>query len=224
MTDPILHLENLSLTLPSAGGPVKILRGLGLSVAKGESVAVVGPSGSGKTSLLMILAGLELPSRGRVEAAGCDLARMDEDARARFRGRHVGIVFQAFHLVPTMTALENTSLPLEFTGDSAAGPRARAMLARVGLDHRLHHYPAQLSGGEQQRVALARALAPRPPILLADEPTGNLDRANGGKVADLLFHLQKEEGATLILVTHDPELARRCQRRLAMRDGQIFPS
>ncbi len=222
MNDPLVCISDLHLSLVGGGGKVNILRGLDLSIGAGETLAVVGPSGAGKTTLLMIMAGLERPTTGRVRVAGADLGRLDEDGLARFRRDHVGIVFQAFHLVPTMTALENTALPLEFAGDPAGRERAEAALQAVGLAGRLHHYPAELSGGEQQRVALARAFVARPALLLADEPTGNLDHETGHRVIDLLFNLQRELGTTLVLVTHDAELAGRCGRRVQMADGRLL--
>jgi putative ABC transport system ATP-binding protein len=218
---PIIELDNVRLTLESRAGPVDILRGVDLTIARGQSVAIVGPSGSGKTSLLMVLAGLERVTSGRVTVAGQDLAGLGEDELARVRGQNIGIVFQSFHLVPTMTALENVALPLQFSGQDGAFVTARAHLEEVGLGHRLDHYPAQLSGGEQQRVALARALSPNPQILLADEPTGNLDTKNGRQVTDLLFGLQKRRQATLVLVTHDERLAKDCERVIRMADGTI---
>jgi putative ABC transport system ATP-binding protein len=216
-----VRLENLSLTLTAASGPVEILRGISLEVAAGETVSVVGPSGSGKTSLIMVVAGLERASAGRVEVAGRDLTRLDEDGLARFRRDTVGIVFQDFHLVATMTALENVAIPLEFAGIDDAFARAEAALAAVGLHHRLQHYPGQLSGGEQQRTALARAFVTEPKLLLADEPTGNLDGETGRQVIDLLFDLQARAGTTFMLITHDPALATRCQRRLELADGRL---
>ena len=217
----MVRVRDLRLTLPSAAGPVNILAGLDLDVAEGEAAGIVGPSGSGKTSLLMVLAGLERASGGSVQVAGRELRGMDEDALARFRRDHVGIVFQSFHLIPTMTALENVAVPLELAGVADAMERARASLGAVGLGHRLTHLPGQLSGGEQQRVALARAFAPRPRLLLADEPTGNLDQATGAAVMDLLFALRAERGTTLLLITHDQALAERCGRRVAIADGRI---
>ncbi len=217
----VVDLHNVELTLSSRAGPVDILRGLTWSITQGRSVAVVGPSGSGKTSLLMIIAGLERATRGQVLVTGDDFSALSEDQLADVRGRRIGIVFQSFHLVPTMTAFENVALPLELTGRSDALMRARALLTDVGLSERLDHYPAQLSGGEQQRVALARALAPKPQLLLADEPTGNLDKATGRSVVDLLFRLQKRDGATLILVTHDEALAEQCDVVVRMADGRI---
>jgi putative ABC transport system ATP-binding protein len=209
------------LTLASRAGPVEILRGVGLDIMPGESVAIVGPSGSGKTSLLMIMAGLERATSGSVRVAGHDFGGLGEDALALVRGRNIGIVFQSFHLVPTMTALENVALPLEFAGQADAFEVARGLLTEVGIAHRADHFPAQLSGGEQQRVALARALSPRPQIILADEPTGNLDGKTGEQVIELLFSLQRRRQATLILVTHDLELARRCRRTVRMADGRV---
>lgn len=217
----VVDLHNVELTLPSRAGFVDILRGITWSVTPSQSVAVVGPSGSGKTSLLMILAGLERATRGSVRVVGQNFSALSEDELAEVRGRRIGIVFQSFHLVPTMTAFENVALPLELTGRSDAMERARALLTDVGLVERLDHYPAQLSGGEQQRVALARALAPAPQLLLADEPTGNLDKATGKSVVDLMFRLQKRDGATLILVTHDEALAEQCDVVVRMADGLI---
>jgi putative ABC transport system ATP-binding protein len=214
-----IRLEDVHVTLPSRAGNVDILRGLNLAVKQGEAVAVVGPSGSGKTTLLMVAAGLERPTSGRVTVAGQDFTGKSEDELARLRAGNIGIVFQSFHLVPTMTALENVSLPLEFLDDEDAVPAARSALGEVNLSHRLDHYPAQLSGGEQQRVALARALSARPKIILADEPTGNLDSRTGAAVMDMLFELRKRYGATLLLITHDEKLAKRCGRVLSMRDG-----
>ncbi len=200
---------------------VNILRGVSFRIGEGETVGVMGPSGAGKTTLLMLMAGLEKPSSGRVEVAGRDLTAMDEDALARFRRENVGIVFQAFHLVPTMTALENVALPLELARADDALARAAQALDAVGLSRRAAHYPSQLSGGEQQRVALARAFAPRPKLLLADEPTGNLDEETGALVMDLLFALRRDHGATLALITHDAALASRCGRIIRVRDGRI---
>ncbi|HTW35358.1 MAG TPA: ABC transporter ATP-binding protein [Rhizomicrobium sp.] len=216
-----INLEDVRLTLASAAGPVNILAGISLTIAEGETVALLGPSGSGKSSLLMVAAGLEAPTSGCVSVAGTDLTRLGEDALARFRRAHVGIVFQSFHLIPTMTALENVAVPLELQGAKDAFARATAELDAVGLGARLEHYPSQLSGGEQQRVALARAMAPRPQVLFADEPTGNLDGQTGAGVADLLFALQARAGTTLFLVTHEEVLARRCQRIVRLKDGAI---
>jgi putative ABC transport system ATP-binding protein len=217
----LISLSNVNLTLPSRAGPVAILKEVALEIVGAEAVAIVGPSGSGKTSLLMVIAGLERATSGTVVVAGHDFSRLDEDRLAAVRGANIGIVFQAFHLVPTMTALENVALPLEFAGKPDAFGRAREMLAEVGLAQRADHFPAQLSGGEQQRVAIARALSPRPQIILADEPTGNLDGKTGAQVVDLLFELQRRRQSTLLLVTHDPGLARRCGRVVQMHDGSI---
>jgi putative ABC transport system ATP-binding protein len=221
MTDPVLSLKDAALTLQGNAGPVDILRGITLNVMRGETVGLVGPSGSGKSSLLMLMGGLESATTGEVRALGQDLTAMDEDGLARFRLGNMGVVFQSFHLIPTMTALENVATPLELAGHRDAFDRAEAELRAVGLGDRIHHYPAQLSGGEQQRVALARAAAPRPAILLADEPTGNLDGVNGQAIMDLLFGLRDRHGATLVLVTHAPELAALCDRVIRLRDGQI---
>ena len=216
-----IRLEDVHLKLASAAGEVNILRGIDLSFAPGEAVGVVGPSGSGKTSMLMVIAGLERPSSGRVHAAGAELTDLDEDELALFRRDQVGIVFQNFHLVSTMTALENVAVPLEFAGLDDALDKARVQLEAVGLGRRLTHYPGQLSGGEQQRVALARAFVAEPAILLADEPTGNLDGATGEAVMDLLFDLHRRRNTTLILVTHEPALTKRCSRILHLADGRI---
>ena len=218
--DPLV-LNDVSLTLPSAAGPVEILRGLNVRVGKGERVALVGPSGSGKSSLIAVAAGLERPSGGTVQLFGQDLARLDEDGRARLRRGTVSLVFQAFHLLPNMTAQENVAAPLEIAGARDATETARAWLERVGLAGRARHYPHQLSGGEQQRVALARALAPRPALLFADEPTGNLDAVNAARVADMMFELVAETGAALVLVTHDETLAGRADRAVRLRDGRV---
>jgi putative ABC transport system ATP-binding protein len=218
---PLVVLDQVHLTLASAAGPVDILRGVSLTIAAGETVALLGPSGSGKSTVLMVLAGLEKPSAGRVTLAGHDLAALNEDGLARLRRSHVGIVFQSFHLLPTMTALENVAIPLELAGDRDAFAGAAAALARVGLDHRLGHYPAQLSGGEQQRVAIARASAAGPQLLLADEPTGNLDGATGDIVIDCLFAEHARQGTSLLLITHDARLAERCERQLHLADGRI---
>ncbi len=221
MSDPVLALRDARLTLAGNAGPVEILKGISLEVNRGETLALIGPSGSGKSSLLMLMGGLERASGGTITALGQDLGAMNEDQLARFRRQRMGVVFQSFHLIPTMTALENVALPLELAGVPDAFERAAAELAEVGLGHRGDHYPAQLSGGEQQRVALARALAPRPEILLADEPTGNLDGVNGQAIMDLLFSLRDKHGATLILVTHAPELAERCDRVVRLADGKL---
>lgn len=218
---PLIRARGLTLKVVAAGGEVNILRGIDLDVGRGEAVGIVGPSGSGKTSLLMLLAGLERPSGGTLSVAGEELPKLDEDALARFRRDNLGIVFQAFHLIPTMTALENVAVPLEFAGRADAFERAGKALARVGLGHRLDHYPGQLSGGEQQRVALARAVVAEPALLLADEPTGNLDRATGLMVMDLLFEIRAQLGTTLLLITHDQGLADRCERQVSMGDGVI---
>ena len=221
MSDIMIELEHVTLSLPSQAGPVNILRGIDLQVARGATAGLVGPSGSGKSTLLMVLAGLEKPSEGRVSVAGQDLRRLNEDGLARFRRHHVGIVFQSFHLVPTMTALENVAIPLEFAGRSDAFARAEDELRQVGLGHRLTHYPGQLSGGEQQRVALARAVVGDPQILLADEPTGNLDQTTGADIIELMFDLHRRKGTTLVLITHDEALAGRCEQVVRLRDGLV---
>jgi putative ABC transport system ATP-binding protein len=221
MSENAIVVDGVDLSLGRGAARVHILKGLSLAVARGEAVGLVGPSGSGKSTLLMLMAGLERPGSGRVVVDGTDLGRLDEDALARFRGRRIGIVFQSFHLVPTMTALENVALPLELADAEDAFSRAERELAAVGLGERLHHYPAQLSGGEQQRVAIARAVAPNPAILVADEPTGNLDDKTGDSIIDLLFALKRDRGATLVLVTHDPHLASRCDRTIRLRSGRI---
>jgi putative ABC transport system ATP-binding protein len=218
---PLVQVRDLHLTVTGSAGPVNILRGIDLDIGAGEAVGIVGPSGSGKTSLLMVLAGLEQATSGSVSVAGRSLGGLDEDALARFRRDTVGIVFQAFHLIPAMTALENVAVPLELAGVRDATERAAASLAAVGLGHRLRHLPGQLSGGEQQRVALARAYAGEPRLLLADEPTGNLDLATGGVVMDLLFDLRARHGTTLMLITHDPRLAARCDRQVRIADGRV---
>jgi putative ABC transport system ATP-binding protein len=217
----MIRLRGIELTLASSAGPVHILRGVDLDVAAGTSLSVVGPSGSGKSSLLAIIGGIERPTGGTVEVAGTDLATLDEDGLALFRRRRVGVLFQSFHLIPTMTALENVALPLELAGRRDAFPRARDGLAEVGLGQRFEHYPAQLSGGEQQRVALARALANEPELLLADEPTGNLDRSTGRQIAELIFAARERHGATLFLITHDPALASLCDETRRMSDGRL---
>jgi putative ABC transport system ATP-binding protein len=221
MTDPILSLREARLTLAGNAGPVDILKGITLDVARGETLGLVGPSGSGKSSLLMLMGGLERATGGQVLALGQDLTAMNEDQLARFRRGNMGVVFQSFHLIPTMTALENVAVPMELSGRRDAFERAEAELRAVGLGARMDHYPSQMSGGEQQRVALARAAAPRPAILLADEPTGNLDGANGAAIMDLLFGLRDRYGATLVLVTHAPELAARCDRVVRLADGLV---
>ncbi len=221
MSDPIIALENVQLTLTSRAGAVNILRGVSLDVAGGSTAAIVGPSGSGKTSLLMVMAGLERATSGKVLVSGRNLQDLGEDALAVFRGAEIGIVFQSFHLVPTMTALENVALPLELAGASGAFETARALLDEVGLGPRVDHFPAQLSGGEQQRVAIARALSRKPRLILADEPTGNLDGKTGRQIVDLLFGLRARMGATLVLVTHDERLADMADRVVRMADGRI---
>ncbi|WP_288486374.1 ATP-binding cassette domain-containing protein [uncultured Novosphingobium sp.] len=221
VADIAIRTRNVTLTLGSRDAPTPILRGIDLEIAQGESVAILGPSGSGKSSLMAILAGLEQASGGDVSVGGVAFATLDEDGLARARRGRIGIVLQAFHLLPTMTALENVAVPLELAGEEDAFARAEAELVAVGLGHRLTHYPVQLSGGEQQRVAIARAVAPRPRILFADEPTGNLDGKTSDAIVELLFQRQRDAGATLIIITHDPELARRCKRVLTMADGRI---
>ena len=216
-----MKLDGVGLTLSGNAGAVTILRDITLSVTQGETVGLVGPSGSGKSSLLMVMGGLERATIGSVTALGQDLSAMNEDGLARFRRGNMGVVFQSFHLIPTMTAHENVGLPLELAGVQDAYARAAAELQAVGLGARMDHYPSQLSGGEQQRVALARAAVPRPAILLADEPTGNLDGVNGAAIMDLLFGLRDRHGATLVLVTHAPELAARCSRAVRLADGRI---
>ena len=220
--DSLLELKNLHVSLPSLAGDIHILKGIDLSVKKGEAIGLTGPSGSGKSTLLMTLAGLELPSSGSVVMNGHCLSDMDEDALARFRRKNIGIVFQSFHLIPTLTAFENVTLPLELAGMGADYlETAEAALENVGLAHRLEHYPGQLSGGEQQRVALARAVIAQPPVLLADEPTGNLDQSNGSQIMDIIFGLKDSLNVTLIMVTHDMTLAQRCDRIISLRDGVI---
>jgi putative ABC transport system ATP-binding protein len=217
----MVRLNDVRLTLVSAAGPVNILRGIDLDIAEGEAVGLVGPSGSGKSTMLAVIAGLEAASSGGVEVAGQALGALDETGLALFRRRHVGIVFQSFHLIATMTALENVALPLELGGRADAFAVAEEKLAAVGLAHRLGHYPAELSGGEQQRVALARAVAADPPLLLADEPTGNLDGDTGRAIIDLLFALHRLHKSTLLLITHDPEVARACDRVVRIDNGRI---
>lgn len=221
MPDPVYSLKDAALSLDGNAGRVDILHGITLDVYKGESLGLIGPSGSGKSSLLMLMGGLEKATGGTVRALGHDLGLMTEDELARFRREHMGVVFQSFHLIPTMTALENVATPLELAGHRDAYAQAAKELEVVGLAHRADHYPAQMSGGEQQRVALARAAAPRPDILLADEPTGNLDGANGAAIIDLLFGLRDRHGATLVLVTHSMTLANRCDRVIRLTDGRI---
>jgi putative ABC transport system ATP-binding protein len=221
-TEPdTISIQNVNLSLGTGAARVHILKDISLRVASGEAIGLIGPSGSGKSTLLMVMAGLERPDSGEVVLNGTPFNALDEDALARFRGRQVGIVFQSFHLIPTMTALENVAVPLELAGNPDASERAAQELASVGLGDRLHHYPTQLSGGEQQRVALARALAPDPAILVADEPTGNLDEATGKQIVDLLFTKHAERGMTLVLVTHDTSLAQRCDRVVRLRSGRI---
>jgi putative ABC transport system ATP-binding protein len=217
----MIRLTDLHLTLSGAAGAVNVLRGIDLEVAPGEQVGIVGPSGSGKTSMLMVVAGLERPSAGLAEVAGQNLGSLDEDGLAAFRRANLGIVFQAFHLIPTMTALENVAVALELDHRADATARARDALDAVGLSHRLGHYPAELSGGEQQRVALARAVAGEPRLLLADEPTGNLDRETGQRIIDLMQSLARSRGATLLLITHDPGVTAHCHRVFRLVDGRI---
>jgi putative ABC transport system ATP-binding protein len=214
-------MRDVHLSLGRGAARVHILKGISLDIAEGEAVGLIGPSGSGKSTLLMTMAGLERPDSGEIRIGGSRIDQLDEDALARFRGERIGIVFQSFHLIPTMTALENVAIPLELAGRSDAFDAARRELQAVGLGERLSHYPGQLSGGEQQRVALARALAPNPKILVADEPTGNLDEASGSNIIDLMFALKRERGGTLVLVTHDLGLARRCDRMIHLRSGHI---
>jgi putative ABC transport system ATP-binding protein len=221
MVFPAVAMRGVDLSLGRGAARVHILRDVDLTIGKGEAVGIIGASGSGKSTLLMIMAGLERPDKGEVEVDGVKLGALNEDALARFRGQRIGIVFQSFHLIPTMTALENVAAPLELAGAGDAAERARAELEQVGLGDRLSHYPAQLSGGEQQRVALARALAPRPSLLIADEPTGNLDETTGRAIIDMMFNLPARRGATLALVTHDASLAARCDRVIPMRSGRI---
>ncbi len=221
MTDPVFSISGTNLSLDGNAGRVDILRDISLDIAAGETLGLIGPSGSGKSSLLMLLGGLEQATSGSIMALGQELTTMTEDQLARFRRDNMGVVFQSFHLIPTMTALENVATPLELAGVREAFARAKAELEAVGLGDRINHYPSQMSGGEQQRVALARASAPRPRILLADEPTGNLDETNGQAIMDLLFDLRDKHGATLIMVTHAPELAARCDRVVRLRDGRI---
>ncbi|HKX79281.1 MAG TPA: ATP-binding cassette domain-containing protein [Novosphingobium sp.] len=218
---PAIAASSLTLTLGNGTGAVEILRGIDLTVPNGQTIALLGPSGSGKSSLMAVLSGLERATSGVLHVAGADFAGMDEDALARARRGRIGIVLQAFHLLPTMTALENVATPMELAGMDGSRDRATAELKAVGLGHRLSHYPAQLSGGEQQRVAIARATAPRPSLIFADEPTGNLDAATGETIIDLLFARRAETGATLLIITHDPALARRCERIVTLADGRI---
>ncbi|EFL89614.1 ABC transporter ATP-binding protein [Ahrensia sp. R2A130] len=220
-SSPAIELDDVHLTLGEGASRVHVLRGISLAVPAGRSVGVVGPSGSGKSTLLMVMAGLERVDKGCVKLAGEDFSDLDEDGLAAFRGRNIGIVFQSFHLIPNMTALENVAVPLELAGIADAFDKAEAEMKAVGLGERLTHYPSQMSGGEQQRVAMARALAPDPKILVADEPTGNLDGETGTQIADLLFTKQRERGTTLVLVTHDPKLAERCDDMVRVRQGEI---
>ncbi len=223
MTSPLAAIaaKDLTLSLGSGDSAVEVLRGVSLTVPQGQTLALLGPSGSGKSSLMAVLSGLERATSGSLTISGEDFAALSEDQLAAARRGRIGIVLQAFHLLPTMTALENVMTPLELAGMGDARPRAEAELAAVGLDHRLNHYPAQLSGGEQQRVAIARALAPRPPLVFADEPTGNLDAATGADIMDLLFARRAEAGATLVIITHDAALAQRCERVITLGDGRI---
>lgn len=218
---PVIALKDVHLTLGEGAGRVHILKGVSLDIEPGTSVGLVGPSGSGKSTLLMVMAGLERADQGSVQVAGSELGPLSEDQLAQFRGQNVGIIFQSFHLVPNMTALENVAVPLELAGNRHAFDRARKELESVGLSHRLHHYPAQMSGGEQQRVAVARALVVEPQILIADEPTGNLDDDTGSQIVDLMFSARKRHNTTLVLVTHDPSLAQRCDRVIRVRSGEI---
>ena len=224
MTDPIVSLQDVELKLKSRAGEVAILRGITLDIEAGQSVSIVGPSGSGKTSLLMIMAGLEPATSGKVRVASHDFTALSHDQIAKVRGTDIGIVFQSFHLVPTMTAVENVALPLEFRGQNGANKVAEQLLAEVGLAARKQHFPAELSGGEQQRVAIARALSTKPKLILADEPTGNLDAKTGQQIINTLFELKAQYGATLVLVTHDQSVAARCDRHLHMIDGRISSS
>nr|WP_210280651.1 ABC transporter ATP-binding protein [Phyllobacterium endophyticum] len=221
VTESVIALDHIELTLGSGASSVHVLKGVSLNIQSGQSVGIVGPSGSGKSTLLMVLAGLERVDSGSVRIAGKKLETMSEDQVAAFRGRNIGIVFQSFHLIPNMTALENVAVPLELAGNPNAFAIAANVLAAVGLADRVTHYPGELSGGEQQRVAIARALAPSPKILIADEPTGNLDTQTGRQIADLLFEKQKEFGVTLVLVTHDATLAGRCDREIRVRSGLV---
>ncbi|MEL6202100.1 MAG: ABC transporter ATP-binding protein [Pseudomonadota bacterium] len=224
MSEPAINLKSVDLTLGGASNPVHVLKSVDLNVDRAETVGIVGPSGSGKTTLLMVLAGLERPDSGEVWVAGSRLDQKSEDEVAAFRGKNIGFVFQSFHLIANMTALENVAVPLELAGEANAFDRAREELENVGLKDRLTHYPGQLSGGEQQRVAVARALAPNPQILIADEPTGNLDTTTGAQISDLIFKKQRERGMTFVLVTHDMSLAAQCDRQVRVRSGEVFDS
>ena len=221
MSDPVLSVRDLAKTFPSGGRTLTVLDGVSFDVHPGDTLAIVGPSGSGKTTLLGLAAGLDRPSRGSVTLAGTDLTPLGEDARAKLRAEHVGFVFQSFRLLPALTALDNVAIPLELRGESGAREASRQLLERVGLAERTDHYPSQLSGGEQQRVAVARAFAGRPTLLFADEPTGNLDEATGDRVEDLLFELNREAGTALVVVTHDLQLAARCDRQIRLRGGRV---
>lgn len=221
VADAVIRLNDVHVTLGSEAGPVNILKGIDLSIPAGRTVSIVGPSGSGKSTMMMVIGGLERPTSGTVTVVGQDLSALNEDGLAEFRRDNIGIVFQAFHLVPTMTALENVAIPLEFAGRADAFEVAEKELGLVGLGHRLTHYPGQLSGGEQQRVALARAFAVEPRLLLADEPTGNLDGATGDKVIQLMFDLAQQRGTTIVLITHDPALAAKCDQQISLVDGHV---
>jgi putative ABC transport system ATP-binding protein len=223
-SDALVRLERVDLHMPSGAGDVHILRDISLDLPAAKTVSIVGPSGSGKTTLLMVLGGLEKPTKGRIHVDGHELTGLDEDALATFRRDNIGIIFQSFHLIPSMTAVENVAVPLEFAGKADAFQKAEDALKAVGLGHRLTHYPGQLSGGEQQRVAIARAFACTPRLILADEPTGNLDHDTGQKVIELMFDLTRSHGTTLVLVTHDPQLAERCDVKISIRDGKIQPT
>jgi putative ABC transport system ATP-binding protein len=217
----MVSVRALTMRLASGGRPLTILEDVSLNVERGDAVAVIGPSGSGKSTLLGLIAGLDAPTGGTITVGGVEITRLGEAALARFRRQTIGYVFQSYHLIPTLTAAENVAVPLELAGARGVAARTRALLEQVGLGERAHHYPVQLSGGEQQRVALARAVALDPPLLLADEPTGNLDSATGAAIIDLLFALNRERGSTLLLVTHDPALAERAERVVSLRDGRV---
>jgi len=222
LASPLIYIDDVHVSLGTGVGRVDILTGASLTADNGQSLAILGPSGSGKSTLLMVMAGLERVTSGRIIIAGDEMTRLGEDALARFRARHIGIVFQSFHLIPNMTALENVAIPLELNGEPDAFARARGELARVGLADRAGHYPQQMSGGEQQRTAIARALVARPSIIIADEPTGNLDAKTGAEIADLLFRMQSDLGTTLVLVTHDERLAARCNRIVRVAEGRLI--